>query len=88
MSVNSNIVAARKAKGITQKALSEMTGIPIQTIVRYEKEGGNITARKLRIIADALNVKAMDLLGWETDEKKGLDSYSTEELLAEIAKRC
>lgn len=85
--LGANIVSMRKARGITQKQLSEMSGIPIQTLVRYEKgQTEHIPASKIEKIASALGVKASELLGW-AEKESGLAAFSTHELLAEIEKR-
>lgn len=82
-----NIVSMRKARGITQKQLSEMSGIPIQTLVRYEKgQTEHIPASKIEKIASALGVKASELLGWNRDKER-LADFTTQELLDEIERR-
>ena len=83
---NNRIVSIRKEKGITQKQLSELTGIPIQTVVRYEK-GGTITAGRLGKIALALGVRPSELLDLEPI-KYDLSKFTTQELLDEIERRC
>ena len=85
--LGANIVSIRKEKGITQKELSEKTGIPVQTLVRYEKDKTtNIPVDRIGRIASALGVSASELLGWgEADNR--LADFTTQELLAEIEKR-
>lgn len=91
MTVGEKIVETRKAKGITQKQLAEMAGIPLQTLVRYEK-GGNIPVGNTEKIANALETTPSSLLGWEkqplTSNEEILSSFTTQELAEEIAKRC
>lgn len=85
--LGANIVSIRKAKGITQKELSEKAGIPIQTLVRYEKDQTeNIPVSRIEKIASVLGVSASVLLGWD-QEKDDLGGFTTQELLAEIEKR-
>lgn len=63
--LGANIVSIRKSKGITQKELSEKTGIPIQTLVRYEKEQTeNIPVSRIEKIASVLGVSPSELIGW------------------------
>ena len=64
MTVGERIVETRKAKGISQKQLSEMTGIPIQTLFRIEK-GGNVTLGNAQKIAEALETTPAYLMGYE-----------------------
>lgn len=85
--LGANIVSIRKAKGITQKELSEKAGIPIQTLVRYEKDQTeNIPVSRIEKIASVLGVSASVLLGWD-QEKDDLGGFTTQELLTEIEKR-
>ena len=84
--LGANIVSIRKEKGITQKELSEKTGIPVQTLVRYEKDKTeNVPVGRIRRIASALGVSASELLGWGNEDR--LAAFSTHELLVEIEKR-
>lgn len=109
MTVGERIVEARKAKGISQKQLAEMAGIPLQTLVRYEKGvSENIPMGRLQAIADALEVVLSVLMGFEKpvpttkhanlvievlqesglSNEEILSSFSTQELLIEIERRC
>lgn len=65
MTVGERIVEARKAKGISQKQLAEMTGIPVQTLLRYEK-GGNLSVDSVSKLAKALEMTPSALIGWNT----------------------
>ena len=49
-----NIRQARKDRGLTQKDLSDATGIPQPHISRYENGGPSPTLRRLEALADAL----------------------------------
>lgn len=81
MTVGEKIVETRKAKGITQKQLAEMTGIPVQTLVRYEK-GGNIPADRMFDITFALETTPARLMGCKpaTDENISIVIESLREL--------
>jgi transcriptional regulator with XRE-family HTH domain len=46
----------RKAKGLTQVALSEMVGVSYQQIQKYEKSGDNISVERLKQVAHALGI--------------------------------
>lgn len=91
MTVGERIVEARKSKGITQKALAEMTGIPIQTLVRIEKDRTGLKSNVLEKISVALQIKPSVLVGWveddETINEEVLSSFTTQELFAEIERR-
>lgn len=56
---------ARKAKGLTQKELAEVTGINLRTLQHYEQGSKDLNlaaAITVYAIADALGVKIEDLL--------------------------
>lgn len=89
MTVGERIVETRKAKGISQKQFSEMTGIPIQTLFRIEKNG-NATINNMQKIAEALETTPSYLMGWEEKQatnEETLSSFTTQELAEEIARR-
>lgn len=65
MTVGERIRAARKAKGLTQKALGEACGIAEPTIRRYELGKLNPKFETLQKIAKPLGVTAADLYGFE-----------------------
>lgn len=55
----------RKNKGLTQKALADLSGVPLRTIQKYE--GGeyhieNITLKMALKLSKALGVAAEDLI--------------------------
>lgn len=61
-----SLQAARKAAGLTQAALAEKAGVNIRQIQKLESgeaAPGNMTARNLLSIADALGVDVRDLIG-------------------------
>ncbi|PPF78903.1 hypothetical protein C5B96_13790 [Subtercola sp. Z020] len=53
------LAAARKARSLTQPALSELTGIQQAEISRIERGTGNPTAATLLRLADALGQRVM-----------------------------
>lgn len=58
----------RKGKDLSQQALSEITGINIRQIQRFESgtsDIGNITLKNAIAIADALEIDVRDLLKQE-----------------------
>ena len=63
MTVGERIRAARKAKGLTQKALGEACGIAEPTIRRYELGKLNPKYETLEKIASALGLSASELMG-------------------------
>lgn len=101
MTVGERIVEARKAKDISQKQLAELAGIPLQTLIRYEKTvSENIPMGRLQAIADTLGVSPVYLIGWENKQimtggemakkinQRLLQNFTTQELLTEIERRC
>lgn len=57
MRLSEKIKAAREAKGFTQQKLSQISGVSLDSIKRYEtKETSNITIGNLQKIAYALNL--------------------------------
>lgn len=59
------ITEARKAVGLTQRQLSELSGVNIRQIQRVESgvsQAGNLTAKNLIAIADALGVDPHKLI--------------------------
>lgn len=59
------IKAARKAKGMTQSDLSELSGISRFNIARYETGSRNPPVMVLAKIAKALDKTLDDLVGFE-----------------------
>lgn len=57
--------AFRRSIGMTQQKLSDISGVNVRQIRRVEigeAEAGNLTAKNLIAIADALDVDARDLI--------------------------
>lgn len=60
--VSNHIFKILKEKGMSQKELSERTGIPESTISDWKKKNNNPTADKLMIISEVLGVDIYELL--------------------------
>jgi transcriptional regulator with XRE-family HTH domain len=58
----------RKAKGLSQEDLADLSGVEQPTISRFERGSDGITLRIIRQIADALDVSVSDLFGDERNE--------------------
>lgn len=54
--IGQTIRELRKAKELTQVALSELVGVSYQQIQKYEKSGDNISVERLKQLANALGV--------------------------------
>ena len=55
----------RQARHLTQQQLSDLSGLHVRTILKielHEADIGNVTARNLKRLADALQVTIEDLL--------------------------
>lgn len=63
----SKLAAVRKAKGLTQRKLSFLSGVPRVSIARYETGKVSPNARALERLATALGVRMDDLV----DRKAG-----------------
>lgn len=66
---------SRKQKGISQKELSELTGIPHQIISRYEKGQELPTFEKLEVLYNVLNVNIEQLERIENEINLLLEEY-------------
>ena len=67
MSIGSNLIAARKAKGFTQEQLAERLGVSFQAVSAWERDAYLPEAGKLAALASALNISADLLLCGERD---------------------
>ena len=56
MTIGDKIKFLRKEKGMTQKQLSELSGVQVKTIQRYEYGSHEPTQKTLKKIADAISV--------------------------------
>jgi len=63
VTVGQNIKVIRKEKGITQKKLSELTGLAEITIRQYEADKFIPKIQQVEKIASALNVTPFDIMG-------------------------
>lgn len=62
MSFSAKVIALRKARGLTQQGLADLTGIHIQQIKRYEAGTSEPSAEALRKLATSLHVTTDSLL--------------------------
>lgn len=96
--INSNfsneLTYLRCKKGLTQEQLGELIGVSGTAIMRYEKNQRSPSYNLLLRIAGVFDVSVDELISSEVTESKeiielkSLADYSTEELLAEIKRRC
>ena len=70
MSIGSNLIAARKAKGFTQEQLAERLGVSFQAVSAWERDAYLPEAGKLAALASALNISADLLLRGERRDWK------------------
>src|SRR5271166_80337 len=68
LNFHERLAALRKTRGLTQQALSEMVGMHISQIRRYEGGQSQPTLDAIRKLAIALSASA-DMLLFETDER-------------------
>lgn len=54
--ITQTVIEARKSKGITQKELSELTGIAQGDISKLENGNGNPSIKTLQRLASAMNM--------------------------------
>jgi len=60
--VGANIRKLRTAKGFTQDAFADRTGLNRSHMGEIERGESNVTIQTLKIVADALGTKIADLL--------------------------
>ena len=84
MNVGERIRAARKQAGMTQKDLTEKTGICRSGICLYESGKRTIDINSLRKIASALNVPIESLMSDQTRDAYETDSLKLEEARMEL----
>ena len=84
MTVGQRIKQRRKELGMNAETLASLVGVTAATIYRYENgDIGNMNAKKLKPIAEALRTTPADLMGW-SDEKPAVPEQLTRiSLLAE-----
>ena len=66
------ITAAREAANLTQEQLGKKVGLTGVSIMRYEKNQREPTQKKLRLLANALNVSVAYLEGYESMEVRAI----------------
>lgn len=82
MTIGERICVARENAHLTQEELGKKVGTTKQSIYKYEKGiVTNIPMDRIQDIADALNVEAAYLMGWDTEA----DASKTEKAM-EIAR--
>lgn len=90
MNVGERIKLRRKELKISADTLAERVGVSRSTIFRYEKgDIEKVGPEVLKKISETLNISPADLMGWEDEaEKEVQTSYSGTDLrkLAESAK--
>lgn len=74
MSISERIFELLREKGISQKELSEQTGISQSTISDWKRKKTNPSADKLKIICDALHITLYELLG-DAENSNGQTDY-------------
>lgn len=67
MIISERIFELLQEKGISQKELSDRTGISQSTISDWKRKKTNPSADKLKVICDVLHITLYDLLG-ETEQ--------------------
>lgn len=74
MTVGERIRARREELGLTQKELSEITGLEQVTVRVYERDSDHINLSIITIekIASALNISPAILVGWDKPDKNRL----------------
>lgn len=76
MTLGENIRKARKALGLSQEALGELTGANRVTISKYENDEYNPSVPALKRLADALKTTPAELTG---DQQINLDKEPEEQ---------
>lgn len=71
MAVSSNLKRLRKAKGLTQSQLAEVSSVSQQAISFIENERNTPGEGTLRLLASALDCTVSELIGEESSERKG-----------------
>lgn len=74
MSFSKRLTAVRKARGLTQQQMSEVIGIHLSQVKRYESGDTQPSLEVLRKIALSLNISA-DTLLFDSDERGPSDDF-------------
>lgn len=81
MNLGERIKIARENAGLTQEELGKKCGTTKQTIYKYEiGTVTNIPIDKLEVIAEAVNVPAARLLGWEKEQPTVSDGLTDKDI--------
>ena len=70
--IGSKIKKLRKEKGITQKEMARLCGIPYSTYSNYENNNREPSSDQLRKIASVLSIQAIDLIYEYSGEPDGI----------------
>lgn len=74
MDIRNTLISIRESKGYSKRTVSEMTGIPYTTYIKYESgERKDVSMDALVKVADFYGVTTDYLLGRETGEPETLD---------------
>lgn len=77
MDIKNTLISIRETKGYSKRTVSEMTGIPYTTYIKYESgERKDVSMDALVKIADFYNVSTDFLLGRNTEEQTALDELA------------
>lgn len=68
MDIGTLIRQIRKSSGMTQMELAEKMGLTYQQVQKYEKGASELTIKRLRQLADALNVPPSTFIKNTADE--------------------
>ncbi|KXG42648.1 helix-turn-helix domain-containing protein [Tepidibacillus decaturensis] len=88
--IGGNIKKARKNKKLTQQELADKIGKTESSIRKYEKGLVQVPTDVLQQIADVLDVKLSELMGWDEFDKRfnSNEEVSKEVKLIENVKSC
>ena len=85
MKLNENIMALRRAKGITQEELATALGVSNQAVSKWESAQTCPDISLLSVIADYFEVSIDELMGHDTPIKREKSKDDTNETLTEKA---
>ena len=79
MDIKNTLISIRNSKGYSKKTVSEMTGIPYTTYIKYESgERKDLSMDSIVKLADFYHVTTDYLLGRETEEPEPLDDLANQ----------
>ena len=73
--VMANVLEVLKERGITPSSFAEMLGLNRSTIHRYITGERSLTAYRVQVFADTLNVPVRQLLMTKEEREKGAGTY-------------